>query len=235
MNTSTVYSPSSSNYSPSAISYSGLTEGSNGNWFFFSFQTWIIIILVLAFLGINVFLYLGNGINQLTAFLKPILGLIGYATAITAEQTGDTAKTGVKAGAKASGDVASTGLNVAAKGINVVAEGTTDIIKRTADIIKGKPASSSLSTETIKKTDKKESCADDSENLQVALNDAAKSSTVVPDTADSSIQGLGKAGWCFVGQDKDVRKCAEVGVNDDCMSGSIFPTKDLCLNPNIRK
>ena len=101
MNTSTDYSPNYSN----SYSGSGLNEGSNnGNWFFFSFQTWIIIILVLAFLGINVFIYLGNGIEQITTFLKPILALIGYATAITAEQTGETAKTGVKAGAKASGD-----------------------------------------------------------------------------------------------------------------------------------
>ena len=232
MNTSTDYSPNYSN----SYSGSGLNEGSNnGNWFFFSFQTWIIIILVLAFLGINVFIYLGNGIEQITTFLKPILALIGYATAITAEQTGETAKTGVKAGAKASGDVAATGLNVAAKGIDVAAEGTTDILKRTADLIKGKPASSSLSNETLKKSDSKKSCVDDSENLQVALNDAAKSSTVVPDTADSSIQGIGKAGWCLVGNENGARKCAEIGVNEDCMSGSIFPTKDLCLNPNIRK
>jgi hypothetical protein len=230
MNTSTDYNSISSN------SYSsGLNEGSNNNWFFFSFQTWIIIILILSFLGINVFIYLGNGVEQITKFLKPILGLIGYATVKTAEQTEETTKTGIKAGAKASGDVAAASLNVAAKGIDVAAEGSTDILKRTEDIIKGKPAKSTLSTETPAKTDKKKSCIDDSENLQVALNDAAKSSTVVPDTADSSIQGLGKAGWCFVGKDKDVRRCAEVGVNDDCMSGHIFPTKNLCMNPNIRK
>jgi hypothetical protein len=232
MNTSTDYNPISSNYASSSYSGSGETSS---NWFFFSFQTWIIIILILSFLGINVFIYLGNGIEQITTFLKPILKLIGYATVITAEQTGETAETGVKAGAKASGDIAATGLNVAAKGIDVAAEGTTDIIKRTADLIKGNPASSSLSTGTPAKSDSKESCVDDSENLQYALNDSAKSSTVVPDTADSSIQGIGKAGWCFIGKDKDVRKCAEVGVNDDCMSGDIFPTKDLCMNPNIRK
>jgi hypothetical protein len=232
MNTSTDYNPISSN--SNSYSGSGLTEGSN-NWFFFSFQTWIIIILVLAFLGINVFIYLGNGVDQITTFLKPILVLIGYATVATAEQTGETAKIGVKAGAKASGDVAATGLNVTAKGIDVTAEGTTDILKRTENIIKGKPASSSLSTETPVKSDTKESCVDDSENLQVALNDAAKSSTVVPDTADSSIQGVGKAGWCLVGNENGARKCAEIGVNEECMSGNIFPTKDLCLNPNIRK
>jgi hypothetical protein len=229
MNTATDYNPISSN----SYSGSGSTEGSS-NWFFFSFQTWIIIILVLAFLGINVFIYLGNGIDQFTTFLKPILKLIGYATVKTAEQTKETTETGVKAGVKASGDVAAAGLNVAAKGIDVAAEGSTDILKRTENIIKGKPAASSLSTETSAKPDKKEKCTDDSENLLDALNDA-KSSIVVPDTADSSIQGIGKAGWCFVGEDKSTRKCAEIGVNDSCMSGEIFPSKDLCMNPNIRK
>ena len=64
MNTSTDYNPISSN------SYSsGSNEGSS-NWFFFSFQTWIIIILILSFLGINVFIYLGNGVEQITKFLR---------------------------------------------------------------------------------------------------------------------------------------------------------------------
>jgi hypothetical protein len=44
-----------------------------------------------------------------------------------------------------------------------------------------------------------------------------------------------KKGWCFVGKNKDVTNvCAFVGVNDTCMSGNIFPTKDLCINPKLR-
>lgn len=230
MNTSTDYNPISSNYSSSSLNESSRPL------FFFSFQTWIIIILILAFLGINVFVYLGNGIDQLTSFLKPILALIGYATVVTAEQTAETSKTGVEAGVKASGDVAATGLNVAATGLNVAAKGLSDKTKSISDSsIQGKPAISSLSTETLAKPENKETCPDDSANLQDALNDAAKSSTVVPDTADSSIQGTGKVGWCFVGKDKDIRRCAKIGVNDDCMSGEIFPSNDLCMNQNIKK
>ena len=49
---------------------------------------------------------------------------------------------------------------------------------------------------------------------------------------DSSHRG--KMGWCFIGEDRGYRSCEYVGVNDQCMSGDIFPTKDVCMNPNLR-
>jgi hypothetical protein len=45
----------------------------------------------------------------------------------------------------------------------------------------------------------------------------------------------GKMGWCFIGEDRGFRSCEYVGVNDQCMSGDIFPTKDVCMNPNLRR
>ena len=52
--------------------------------------------------------------------------------------------------------------------------------------------------------------------------------------ASSSIGTSGKAGWCYVGQDRGFRSCAEVGVNDECMSGDIFPSQEICVNPSLR-
>lgn len=250
---SDITSPLSSNTS----SGPGL-ESESSNWFYFSWKTWLIIILLLAFLGINIFAYLGKGINDLTTFLKPILALIGYKTLETTEQTADVATTGAKAGVglaavgtatgldlTASGiDLAAkgvtTGLDLAAKGakagINFVAGGTSDIIKGTADIITGKQASSSLSTQTSledekKQENEKEQVGEDDnvQKLQSALNDASKSSTVVPDSAQSSIQSTGKAGWCFIGEDRGIRNCSKIGVNDKCMSGQIFDTSAQCV------
>ena len=43
-----------------------------------------------------------------------------------------------------------------------------------------------------------------------------------------------ETGWCFIGSDRLVRSCIEVGANDTCMSGSIFPTQDVCVNPSLR-
>jgi hypothetical protein len=228
-------------------------ESESSNWFYFSWKTWLIIILLLAFLGINIFAYLGKGINDLTTFLKPILALIGYKTLETTEQTADVAATGAKAGAKVAAvgtatglDLTASGLDLAAKGatigldlaakgakagINFVAGGTSDIIKGTADIITGKPASSSLSTQTsVEQEERGQVVEDDNvQRLQSALNNASKSSTVVPDSAQSSIQSTGKSGWCFIGEDKGIRHCSPVGVNDRCMSGQIFDTSSQCV------
>ena len=55
------------------------------------------------------------------------------------------------------------------------------------------------------------------------------------DDATSNIQGgAPKPGWCYIGEDRGFRTCAQVGVNDKCMSGDIFPTQDICMNPNLR-
>jgi F0F1-type ATP synthase membrane subunit b/b' len=72
------------------------------------------------------------------------------------------------------------------------------------------------------------------DTLQKVLNDAAENiNDVAPDMTESSIQS-GKNGWCFIGADKLNRTCAEIGVNDICMSGDIYPTKDVCINPRLR-
>jgi len=225
------------------------TTGTTGseNWFYFSWKTWIIIILILAFLGINVFAYLGKGINDMTTFLKPILNLIGYKAVSTTEQTADVALTGAKAGAGLAAKVGTTGLDVAASGIdlaakgattgiNFVAGGTSDVIKGASNMIKGKIASSTLSTETTVTQEKtqtqnqKINVVDDDnvQKLQSALNDASRSSTVVPDSAQSSIQSAGKAGWCFIGEEKGTRNCSKVGANDKCMSNQVFDTNEQC-------
>ena len=52
--------------------------------------------------------------------------------------------------------------------------------------------------------------------------------------ASSSVHSAGKAGWCYVGNDRGFRTCAQVGVNDTCMSGDIFPSQEICMNPNLR-
>jgi hypothetical protein len=59
--------------------------------------------------------------------------------------------------------------------------------------------------------------------------------SVKEDSSSSEIQkGSGKRGWCFIGEDRGIRSCAKVGLNDKCMSGDIFPTSEICVNPKLR-
>ena len=76
-------------------------------------------------------------------------------------------------------------------------------------------------------------------SLNKALNTSQSSQQInndyEADEASSSIQsGPPKSGWCYIGEDRGFRTCAEVGPNDKCMSGDIFPSQDLCVNPNLR-
>lgn len=46
---------------------------------------------------------------------------------------------------------------------------------------------------------------------------------------------VSKAGFCFIGEDRGNRSCIEVGEGDLCMSGDIFPTQAICINPRLRQ
>jgi hypothetical protein len=43
-----------------------------------------------------------------------------------------------------------------------------------------------------------------------------------------------KPGYCYIGEDRGFRSCIQVGPDVECMSGDIFPTMDVCVNPRLR-
>ena len=60
-----------------------------------------------------------------------------------------------------------------------------------------------------------------------------KKSEVKPDDAPSK-PGPSKGGWCYIGSYEGIRSCSRVGDSSKCMSGDIFPTQDVCVNPRLR-
>lgn len=186
-----------------------------------TWQTWIIIFIVLAVLGFNIFVYLAKGtqffaniIEKMTSWFS---GLFGNTLSDTAKQTVNTSATGAKAG------------------IDVAANTTNKVINTTANAPTGQMAYSSQSgmgtTNQVRQPQQQQ------DSLNSALNNASQTINVEADDSYSSIQmskGSGKSGWCLIGEDKGIRSCMEVGVNDECMSGDIFPTQDVCVNPRLR-
>lgn len=69
---------------------------------------------------------------------------------------------------------------------------------------------------------------------QVVRNFSDRGATYESDSAISDIQSGNKTGWCYIGEDRGYRACASVGMRDQCMSGDIFPSHDICINPNLR-
>jgi hypothetical protein len=195
---------------------------SSGSGFFEWFQnmsptTWILIILVLAFLGFNIFVYLAKGTETLNSVFGTIISSVSGFFGNTVGQVVDVSAEGAKAVVNTSAEVIDAGL--------------TDIQKITPN-----KASSSVSSGPVTKNQ-----ADlmSNNSLNKALNTSQSSkqpnNDYQADEASSNIQsGPPKSGWCYIGEDRGFRTCAEVGPNDECISGDIFPSKDICVNPNLR-
>ena len=209
-----------------------------------TWQTWVIIILVLALLGINVFVYLAKG-TQLTATIfdkifSPILKMLGYNVLETTKQTVETTATGTKAGVDIVSNTAIGAINTVQQGevqgqlASSSQKGVTTVqnqMQQTGQIQTGQIQTGQMQTGQIQ-TGQSQMQSHDS--LEKALSNASQNDNVQPDDAKSSIQSTGKSGWCFIGEEQGIRSCSNVGVNDVCMSGDVFPSQEICVNPNLR-
>jgi ABC-type Na+ efflux pump permease subunit len=215
--------PPSPNVASSSTSSSASTSYS---FLGFSWQIWIIIILILALLGINIFTFLEKGTQETANIIDkvfgPILKLLGYTTLTTTKQTIETSATGAK-----------TGVEVAAG----AAIDTIDVVQDAAENIPTGQMSSTSGGSSIQTNTNTNATKFQQDSLTQALNASAsqqQQSQVMPDDSRSTIQTTGKSGWCYIGEEQNIRSCAEVGVNDVCMSGDVFPTQDVCMNPKLR-
>ena len=70
--------------------------------------------------------------------------------------------------------------------------------------------------------------------LDVTVEKKGSQSRYTPDESGSDVQMPKKSGYCFIGEESGYRSCVRVGKRDTCMSGEIFPTMDVCINPSLR-
>jgi hypothetical protein len=201
--------------SPNDTSSSSNTSG------FFSFNgktnyTKIgLTIIILLFLGVNIFSYLGDFLQKLKEtsgpFLKNILESLGYIVTETTKDVTSTAAVGAKLGVDVAAGTIESGL---------------DVIQGQLDI-----------EQSDKTPSPKQQQASISTSLTSALADAEDKSEPIPDDATSSTQrnGSNKSGYCYIGEDRGFRSCIYVKENETCMSGDIFPSNDLCVNPSLRE
>jgi hypothetical protein len=45
----------------------------------------------------------------------------------------------------------------------------------------------------------------------------------------------GKAGYCYIGEDRGFRTCARVEAGDKCMSGQVYSRQEICIDPTLRE
>ena len=82
--------------------------------------------------------------------------------------------------------------------------------------------------------DKPKTIKDLVDDIEEPTEDLEKKTEIKPDEDRTSIHTSGKSGYCNVGSWKGIRSCVKVSKASECISGDIFPTKDICINPNLR-
>ena len=230
-------SVSSLNESGTASAPLGATNSETGFFTNITWQTWLIIILILSFLGINIFYYLQSGTEATISIFAPILKIFGYETLETTKQTIQTSATGTKTGVDIASDTTTGTINTiedVSKNSRLPKTNSTMNNQNQNQNSNVVGQSVNMSAQPVQ-NEKQQTNNEDS--LQKALSDSSKSNGVQPDDSLSRIQSSstsGKAGWCFIGEDRGFRTCSQIGVNDKCMSGDVFPTQDVCMNPNLR-
>jgi len=171
-----------------------------------------LIILILSFLGFNLFSYLGKITKETTEFLRPILEIFGFGVANTVKQTVDVSAIGAKGIIDVAAGTVTGGINLLEKGISSKGQ-LRNMIDNT-----------SIINDILSKSEAKQS--------------RYASDEPIPDDAGSRTQSsksIGKSGFCYIGEDRGFRSCIKVGEADMCMSGDIFPSQEICINPNLRE
>jgi len=177
-----------------------------------------LIVLLLALIGFNVFTYLDDITEWFSetfgAPFRSVARFLGYATIDVAQTTVDVTAQGTKSAADIAAGAATSGI---------------DVLQQTIDQ-KGQDQ------DQVQPTQSRQDMSSNA-GLQRALSHAKKQPPQ-PDDATSRTQRnqrTGKSGYCYIGEDRGFRSCIKVGEEDTCMSGDIFPTHAICVNPRLRK
>jgi hypothetical protein len=169
----------------------------------------LIFLLILSFLGINLLNISGDIIQRISNIFGPVfvnfLSLFGYTTGTVINNTADVVA-----------DASKTGIDIA--------EGTAQSVGGL--FLK---ASQNLSNQPSLETPEPEP-----ESKQPPKPKPESKPEPEPDTTKNPIQkpiSSIKARWCLVGEYEGRRGCIAINEHDKCLSGQVFPTQQMCLNP----
>jgi hypothetical protein len=163
----------------------------------------LLVLVILSFLGINMLIISGNVLEELSKIFGPtvkhVASMLGYSTGELVETTADV------------------GADAAKLGIDI-AEGSAQSV---AKLLKN--ASESGLNEAQRKN-LKLSISSPKQNRDDKSPEPSQSA----DSIHRSISSK-KGGWCFIGEDAGSRGCVSIDEHDKCMSGQIFPSKESCV------
>lgn len=213
----------------------------------------LIIVLVLSVLGINIFLIIAYIVQYIVYLLSPLLSIFGYTSGsiinTTSELAADTSHFGIDIAEGTAHDVGN--LLIASSDPNQIPTlppavktypmAIIDAISRTLSVhptptqspkVIYVPAPASVQSSVPVQAP--------APSFSAIIN-AAPSPTPsinIPkaDTTENPVQNpiaSSKTQWCLIGEYQHRSGCVEVDDTNQCMSGQVFPTQQMCLNPTM--
>jgi hypothetical protein len=210
---------------------------------------WFVIIILLALYGFNIFKYLAQGTDIITALISPF-------TYVIALLTGTTVKTIIQNISQGGQTLIAEFTNFFGALINFFSQffsGSLKVAEKSSvsaidqlqsNIVKDKTnsAESKKSKQVVKEAEPEAEETTLLKNERKLAERNREVSSEVKDTINKKEKtdpaplqtSTQEHGYCYIGKNNNVRNCAKVSSKNKCMSGDIFPTMDLCINPNLR-
>ena len=168
---------------------------------------YVLILLVLVGLGYNVFYALGDAADGTVSIFGPLLKAVGLGMGTTVKGTADTA----------------------AEGGKFALDAAAGVVGSATDFVTGASREVEARTKPVEA------------KVNKAMRRNRQSRIHPPPTADDATSKTQltnrqrKGGFCYIGEDNGVRSCLHVNDSSMCMSGDVFPTRDICVNPRLRE
>jgi len=170
----------------------------------------LVVLLILSILGINILTLLGSVLEWLTNLFGPviisILSFFGYTTGSVIVKTSDIV-----------GDVSKGGIDLATGAVDDIG----NLLKNASESTVDNKFKSSLDTAL---------------NTSPSNLPSSPPKEPEPTPASNPVQNpisASKTSWCLVGEYQEKRGCIEISESDKCLSGQIYPNRELCLNPTL--
>ena len=200
---------------PKESYFSNVVSGMQWGFDWVSIVKYVVILILLALMGLNVFSYLGDASDGAATLLERISNLFSNL----ASSMGNGIKVVVRQTTKTTADGTKAAVDMAAGGTKGVVNVTAGAIDSGVNVLE-------------QQLEKNGRTAADS---RASASASDPTPDMVGNVTQSGGTGTGKSGYCYIGEDRGFRSCVKVGQMDQCMSGDIFPTEAICINPNLRE
>lgn len=144
-----------------------------------------------------------------------ILSILGINVFYYVARATDSIAGATKGVAELTGGAVSKTLGLAGEGIKTTADIAAGVTKDAVDVTGGILSSGVKDLERV---------------LDISVAQRVPRS----DSSSSSVQEPRKSGYCYIGSEKGFRSCMYVNKTDQCMSGEVYPSMDICINPKLR-